>query len=215
MPGPVGHTQTVDGMNKPIATQNASDLASYCPAFEGAVPFVHPHAHLPMVGEKPDPTLTLRVSHSPKGRHHKENTMAVDVKAVPQDITEDQEKRALAKVKETDTKTKGEPVEDLINTGINRNGYTLWHVRKRGGVKDAKTGRKPVTASKLVWMPHAVNSSLDQMISYFALKYGESNPQAGETIFKERALQSEVITQRAKMAPTVKAAGQKRGKFRS
>jgi hypothetical protein len=168
-----------------------------------------------MVGEKPDPALTLRVSHSPKGRYHKENTMAFDAKAVPQDITEDQEKRALAKVKETDARTGNVPVEDLINTGIARNGYTLWYVRKRGGAKDAKTGRKPVQASKLIWMPHAVNSSVDQMISYFALKYGESNPQAGETVFKERALQSEVITQRAKMAPTVKAAGQKRGKFRS
>lgn len=173
----------------------------------------------PVVGEKSHPALGLADEANQicevEAIFRSDKQMAFNPGQVPQDITDAQRKDAMDKVKEVDRKAVDGNLEDIINTGIKKGNFVLWHIRKRGGKKDEKTGRKPIQAAKLIWMPHAVNSSLEEFVSFFALKYGESDEKAGAVVFKERALQSEVIVQRSKMSPTVKAAGQKRGKFRS
>jgi hypothetical protein len=98
---------------------------------------------------------------------------------------------------------------------VKQNGFVLWHVRARTGKADPKTGLRHEAASRLAWMPHAVNASLDEFIAFFANRYGDGDPKAGETTFKEKALQSEVIALRSNMKRKAPAETKRRGKFRS
>jgi hypothetical protein len=173
----------------------------------------------PVAGEKSCPALTLRgetiITLEEEAVSRSKKQMSFNPNSVPMEISDADRAKALAKVKEVDSKSVKGKEEDIINTGVSRGNFTLWHIRKRGGVKSKETGRKPVVAQQLLWMPHAVKSSMDEFVSYFARLYGQGDQAAGSVVFKERALQSEVIVQRSKMAPQVKAPGAKKGKFRS
>lgn len=216
-----------DSVKGEIAGDLAGLLASHL-SFSACLPIlVNEDAHAltpnltlnPVAGEKSGPALTLagenNLVRKVEATIEEKQQMAFNPNQVPLDITDAERTRALAKVKETDSKAAKGAEEDIINTGVKKSGYVLWHVRKRGGKKDAQTGRKPVTATDLIWMPHPVDSSMDEFVSYFSRKYGQGDKTAGEVVFKERSLQSEVIVLRSKMAPKVKAPGAKRNKFRS
>jgi len=130
-----------------------------------------------------------------------------EMPTIPNDWTPEQEKTALAKVKEVDPK--GE--QDLIFTGIRKGGFALFFVRARKGKPNQQTGFRAVADQRLMWLPAAASGSLADFVTYFAVKYGDGDEKAGETVFRKKALDAELVTIRSKMKAKP-GTGKRRGK---
>lgn len=161
----------------------------------------------PVVAETCDPALALAGKAMKESKAIQEMKMANDNVKVPTDWSADEEKRALAKVNEVDPKKE----QDLIFTGIRKGGFALFFVRARAGKADDKSGLRRVVDQRLIWLPAAVTGSLADFVAFFAMKYGDGDAKAGETVFKKKAIDAELVTIRSKMKAKP-GTGKKRGK---